>query len=136
MADPVRQSTGIPALDELLGGGLVPGTLTVVVGATGIGKTQLGIQYAHAGLAAVLVGLGYLTIAGRGFYDGGSMATFLLLIANSYTNIKKTTRVWTRVQESVGAAERMDSRWTARSTSRTRISFFITETNSASSSGE
>ena len=52
MADPVRQSTGIPALDELLGGGLVPGTLTVVMGATGMGKTQLGIQYAHAGRAA------------------------------------------------------------------------------------
>ncbi|WP_437207018.1 RAD55 family ATPase [Planctomicrobium sp. SH664] len=45
-----RQSTGIPALDELLGGGLLPGTLAVVLGATGIGKTQLGIQYARAGL--------------------------------------------------------------------------------------
>jgi KaiC/GvpD/RAD55 family RecA-like ATPase len=44
-----RQSTGVPGLDELLGGGLIPGTLTVVVGATGIGKTQLGLQYAHAG---------------------------------------------------------------------------------------
>jgi len=52
MADLPRQSTGIMALDELLGGGLLPGTLTVVVGATGVGKTQLGIQYAHAGLAA------------------------------------------------------------------------------------
>lgn len=46
-----RQSTGISALDKMLGGGLLPGTLTVVVGATGIGKTQLGVQYAHAGLA-------------------------------------------------------------------------------------
>lgn len=27
----------------------MPGTLTVVVGATGIGKTQLGLQYAHEG---------------------------------------------------------------------------------------
>ena len=45
----LRQSTGVPGLDELLGGGLIPGTLTVVVGATGIGKTQLGLQYAHAG---------------------------------------------------------------------------------------
>ena len=46
-----RQSTGIVGLDEQLGGGLIPGTLTVVVGATGIGKTQLGIQYARAGLS-------------------------------------------------------------------------------------
>ncbi|MGY8769354.1 MAG: RAD55 family ATPase [Pirellulales bacterium] len=45
----VRQSTGIPGLDERLGGGLIPGTLTVVVGATGIGKTQFGLQFAHQG---------------------------------------------------------------------------------------
>jgi KaiC/GvpD/RAD55 family RecA-like ATPase len=44
-----RQSTGVPRLDEMLGGGLLPGTLTVVLGATGIGKTQLGLQYAAAG---------------------------------------------------------------------------------------
>jgi RecA/RadA recombinase len=44
-----RLSTGIAALDDLLGGGLLPGTLTVIAGATGIGKTQLGIQFAHAG---------------------------------------------------------------------------------------
>jgi hypothetical protein len=46
-----RHSTGIPELDNLLGGGLLPGTLTVVMGATGIGKTQLGLQFAHAGAA-------------------------------------------------------------------------------------
>ncbi|MFP6763626.1 MAG: ATPase domain-containing protein [Planctomycetaceae bacterium] len=46
-----RILTGISRLDELLGGGLLPGKLTVVVGATGIGKTQLGIQFAHAGQA-------------------------------------------------------------------------------------
>lgn len=46
-----RLSTGIPALDQLLGGGLVPGTLTVVAGATGIGKTQLGLHFSHQGLS-------------------------------------------------------------------------------------
>lgn len=45
-----RLQTGIPRLDQLLGGGLLPGKLTVVVGATGIGKTQLGLQFAHKGL--------------------------------------------------------------------------------------
>ncbi len=45
-----RQSTGVAGLDEMLGGGLLPGTLTVVVGSTGIGKTQLGLQFAEAGL--------------------------------------------------------------------------------------
>lgn len=44
-----RISTGILELDGLLGGGLLPGTLTVVMGATGIGKTQLGLQFAEAG---------------------------------------------------------------------------------------
>ena len=45
-----RLSTGVAGLDELLGGGLLPGTLTVVVGSTGIGKTQLGLQFAQAGM--------------------------------------------------------------------------------------
>jgi KaiC/GvpD/RAD55 family RecA-like ATPase len=44
-----RLSTGIEGLDELLGGGLLPGTLTAVVGSTGIGKTQFGLQFANAG---------------------------------------------------------------------------------------
>jgi len=44
-----RLSTGFQGLDELLAGGLLPGTLTVVAGATGIGKTQLGLQFAQAG---------------------------------------------------------------------------------------
>ncbi len=47
----MRLSTGVTGLDEKLGGGLVPGTMTVVVGSSGIGKTQLGIQFAQAGLA-------------------------------------------------------------------------------------
>lgn len=46
-----RLSTGLSQLDGLLGGGLVPGTFTVVAGATGIGKTQLGLHFADRGLA-------------------------------------------------------------------------------------
>jgi KaiC/GvpD/RAD55 family RecA-like ATPase len=49
MKQSVRYSTGVPGLDECLGGGLLPGTLTAVVGASGIGKTQLGLQFANAG---------------------------------------------------------------------------------------
>ena len=49
MSSEHRFSTGLPDLDHLLGGGLLPGTLTVVMGATGIGKTQLGLQFAQAG---------------------------------------------------------------------------------------
>jgi KaiC/GvpD/RAD55 family RecA-like ATPase len=44
-----RQAFGIPTLDHHLGGGLLPGTLTVVAGATGAGKTQLGLRWAEQG---------------------------------------------------------------------------------------
>lgn len=47
-----RQSFGLGALDDLLGGGLLPGTLTVIAGATGAGKTQLGLTWADHGLDA------------------------------------------------------------------------------------
>ncbi len=36
----------------MLGGGLLPGTLTVVYGATGVGKTHLGLAFAHHGRQA------------------------------------------------------------------------------------
>jgi KaiC/GvpD/RAD55 family RecA-like ATPase len=44
-----RHAFGLEELDRELGGGLLPGTLTVVAGATGVGKTQLGLRWAHAG---------------------------------------------------------------------------------------
>src|SRR5205807_10355835 len=47
-----RVSTGVPRLDEMLGGGLLPGTLAVVYGATGIGKTHLGLTFADHGRVA------------------------------------------------------------------------------------
>jgi KaiC/GvpD/RAD55 family RecA-like ATPase len=47
-----RQAFGIEELDRDLGGGLLPGTLTVVAGATGAGKTQLGLRWANGGLSA------------------------------------------------------------------------------------
>ncbi len=48
---PELMSTGIGFLDEMLDGGLEPGTLTVVHGATGVGKTQLGLAFLNAGSA-------------------------------------------------------------------------------------
>jgi RecA/RadA recombinase len=47
-----RVSTGLSRLDDMLGGGLLPGTLTVVYGATGIGKTHLGLTFADHGHTA------------------------------------------------------------------------------------
>jgi KaiC/GvpD/RAD55 family RecA-like ATPase len=47
-----RQRFGIDGMDALLGGGLLPGTLTVIAGATGAGKTQFGLRWALEGRAA------------------------------------------------------------------------------------
>ncbi len=49
---PTRHSSGLPMLDKALGGGFLPGSMTMLIGATGIGKTQLGIHYTQAGAAA------------------------------------------------------------------------------------
>ncbi|MEM8736236.1 MAG: ATPase domain-containing protein [Planctomycetota bacterium] len=43
-----RLKTNIPGLDDALGGGLLPGTLTMVIGATGVGKTQLAMHFLHS----------------------------------------------------------------------------------------
>ena len=48
---------GEPALDAMLGGGLVEGTATLVSGAPGVGKTTLGLQYLCAGIEAGEAGL-------------------------------------------------------------------------------
>jgi len=38
-------SAGIPEIDELLGGGITRGTVTILSGPTGVGKTTLGTQF-------------------------------------------------------------------------------------------
>jgi circadian clock protein KaiC len=40
--------SGLPALDNLLGGGPLRGTTTLVLGPAGSGKTNLALQYVHA----------------------------------------------------------------------------------------
>jgi len=42
--DPTRRTTGSSELDQLLGGGLCPGTNTLVMGPSGIGKTTTSIR--------------------------------------------------------------------------------------------
>jgi circadian clock protein KaiC len=54
-----RSSTGIPALDEIMGGGIYEGSTSLVVGISGTGKTVMGIQFlvegAKEGKKGVLV---------------------------------------------------------------------------------
>ncbi|MBI4770299.1 MAG: AAA family ATPase, partial [Chloroflexi bacterium] len=44
-------SSGIPGLDEMLNGGYLPGSVVLVRGAPGTGKTTLGLQFLRAGAA-------------------------------------------------------------------------------------
>ncbi|RCW56568.1 ATPase domain-containing protein [Halanaerobium sp. ST460_2HS_T2] len=37
--------SGVPSLDKLLNGGIEKGTITIISGPTGVGKTTLGVQY-------------------------------------------------------------------------------------------
>ena len=42
--------SGVDALDEMLGGGMEPGTTTLIIGQAGTGKSTLSSLYAHAAL--------------------------------------------------------------------------------------
>lgn len=46
-----RVSSGVRVLDELLGGGLPGGSMTLVIGPSGIGKTSLGVSFLAAATA-------------------------------------------------------------------------------------
>lgn len=46
-----RISTGVPGLDIMIGGGLIPGRTYLVKGAPGTGKTTLAMHFAMAGVA-------------------------------------------------------------------------------------
>ena len=47
-----RVKTGIPGLDEMVWGGLLPQTANLVEGAPGTGKTTLGMQFIYHGIVA------------------------------------------------------------------------------------
>lgn len=56
-----RSSLGVPAVDEMLGNGVFDGSVTLVVGVSGTGKTVLGVQFlvegAKQGKPGLLVSL-------------------------------------------------------------------------------
>jgi DNA repair protein RadA/Sms len=56
-ADPARLPTGLPDLDRVLGGGLVPGSVILLAGPPGIGKSTLLLQWLAAMAAAGRMGL-------------------------------------------------------------------------------
>ncbi len=52
IGSPGRASFGLPQLDQLLEGGLVPETSTLLAGSLGTGKTVIGLHFALAGARA------------------------------------------------------------------------------------
>ncbi|TFW16728.1 ATPase domain-containing protein [Duganella callida] len=49
---PRALASGVAGLDDLMGGGLLSGTSTMVIGPSGVGKTTLALQYALAAVRA------------------------------------------------------------------------------------
>lgn len=56
-----RVSSGVPGLDELLGGGLLDRSATIVSGSSGIGKSTIALQFIHEGGKAGEKGI-YVTL--------------------------------------------------------------------------
>lgn len=56
-SDPARLDTGLPDLDRVLGGGLVPGSVILLAGPPGIGKSTLLLQWLAAMAGAGCPGL-------------------------------------------------------------------------------
>lgn len=50
LASGPKRSFGVPELDEMLHGGLRPGSITMILGSSGSGKTLLGMQFLSAGV--------------------------------------------------------------------------------------
>lgn len=71
--------------------------------ATHAGTTLL----TFSGIGGMLVLIGWMQITYQPFRDGGEMAAFFVLVSQATTNLKRTSRMWARVQESVGATERL-----------------------------
>jgi circadian clock protein KaiC len=53
MSDTNRVQLGVSGLDKMLGGGLLPSSITLLQGAPGTGKTTLGMQFLHQGVTQV-----------------------------------------------------------------------------------
>lgn len=51
MSDPGRALTGVAGLDDMLYGGLISGSVTLIQGAPGTGKTTVGMQFLYEGAA-------------------------------------------------------------------------------------
>ncbi len=84
-----RLSSGIDDFDTLLGGGFLPGSLVMIVGATGVGKTQFGMHFLNQGAPDESVRGAIIDLSSRGDsqnHSGYNQRLFgnELLIADDY----------------------------------------------------
>jgi len=63
----------------------------------------------HMGFALLVVGVGWASIRLRWFTNGGDMLMFLAGISMIYTNVRRITNAVNGVQESAGAADRLQA---------------------------
>ncbi len=61
------------------------------------------------GFALLLGGAGWLVVTKGSFQSNGEMLTFIGLVASTYRNVKALSNTTSRVQESAGAAERLQA---------------------------
>ena len=106
-----RHRTGNKQLDELLGGGLIPGTLTVVLGASGIGKTQLGIKFASEGIRQENESGILFDLTSRG--DSQNHAEYARRIAD-----------WELTEQTVGRRPNLETIWNRDSVRRDYMHLF------------
>ena len=94
---PPRLVSGVGEFDRVLGGGIVPGSLTLIGGDPGIGKSTLMLQISHALAAAGKV----LYVSGEESFDqarlragrlGALAADLLLLTETNVTEVEKHIR--------------------------------------------
>jgi circadian clock protein KaiC len=60
--EPTRISTGVPGLDDILNGGLIPNRVYLIEGVPGAGKTTLGLHFLLEGVRRGEPGL-YITLS-------------------------------------------------------------------------
>ena len=60
--EPARSTSGVPGLDDILRGGLIPHRMYLVEGAPGTGKTTLALQFLLKGASEGQTGL-YITLS-------------------------------------------------------------------------
>ncbi len=62
--------SGIPGLDDMIGGGFIKGSIFVLIGETGTGRTMFSLQYLYQGLLNGETGTGRTMFSLQYLYQG------------------------------------------------------------------